>query len=103
MQEPITIEKIKAMQYPTRQDMRDAIWWLIKQLENKDEQSGSLQPVVGRQEMREAFANYYGSEGCMCCEGSNHGKHEETIAKLLEIEKYEDESGYNFRKYSSDR
>jgi len=49
MQEPITIEKIKAMQYPTRQDMRDAIWWLIEKLEKTDKQSIPSPGSISRQ------------------------------------------------------
>jgi len=29
----MNVKRIKAMQYPTRQDMRDAIWWLLERHE----------------------------------------------------------------------
>ena len=53
-----------------------------------------------RKEMREAFAGYKKSEGCCCCEGENHDKDEEIIAKLLNVPKYKDGSGYDFYKFA---
>ena len=55
-----------------------------------------------RAELRTAIANYMSSEGCGCC--SNHEKHdeyEEVIAKLLNVKKYDDDSGYDFSRYES--
>jgi len=37
MEKPITINKIKRMKYPSRQDMREAIWWLIDYIEKVEE------------------------------------------------------------------
>lgn len=54
-----------------------------------------------RKKMREAFANYRKSEGCPCCEGFSHDKDAEVIAKLLNVPKYKDGSGYNFYKYAN--
>jgi len=51
--------------------------------------------------IREAVANYIKSEGCSCCEGEDHNKHEEELAKLLKVPKYSDKSGYNFGKFES--
>jgi methionine aminopeptidase len=53
-------------------------------------------------EIREAVANYMQSEGCSCCEDREaHKIHEERLAKLLNVPKYDDGSGYNFDKYRS--
>lgn len=53
--------------------------------------------------IREAVANYMQSEGCGCCE--DHEKHsadEAVLAKLLNVKKYDDGSGYNFHKYRTE-
>lgn len=50
--------------------------------------------------MREAIANYMQSEGCSCCQNiDDHREHKEKLAKLLNIKKYSDGSGYDFGKY----
>lgn len=50
--------------------------------------------------MREAIANYMGSEGCSCCRNTDdHDLHTQHLAKLLNVPKYPDGSGYNFRPY----
>lgn len=53
-----------------------------------------------RAETRRTVANYMRSEGCSCCEGMEHDEDEERLAKLLNVPKYSDGSGYNFGKYS---
>lgn len=51
-------------------------------------------------DVRQAVADYMRSEGCSCCEDSSaHSQHEEQLAKLLGVEPYDDDSGYNFPKY----
>ena len=53
-----------------------------------------------RQGVRVAVANYMGSEGCSCCRNiAAHEKHEKILAELLDVEKYDDNSGYDFLKY----
>lgn len=49
--------------------------------------------------IREAVANYMYSEGCSCCEGKSHKEDEERLGELLGVDKYDDESGYDFYKY----
>jgi len=49
-----------------------------------------------RNQIRTAVANYISSEGCSCCEDSNHDEHQEKLAELFDVPKYEDGSGYNF-------
>lgn len=60
---------------------------------------------VGCQELKEklrrAVADYMCSEGCSCCQHRDHDKHAEVIAELLEVEMWDDGSGYNFYKYRS--
>lgn len=52
--------------------------------------------------LKTVIANYMSSEGCSCCQDTEaHKKHEEELAKLLGVEKYEDGSGYDFSKYRS--
>jgi len=55
-----------------------------------------------RKELRAAIADYMVSEGCGCCQDRDaHEKHAERIAKLLNVKKYDDGSGYDFFKYRS--
>jgi hypothetical protein len=53
-------------------------------------------------EIRTAFADYLASEGCSCCQ--DKPKHDialDKIGKLLQMQKYEDGSGYDYGKYQS--
>jgi hypothetical protein len=52
-----------------------------------------------RKMMRTAVANYMASEGCSCCQGADHDAHKEALAKLLNVPKYKDGSGYDFSRY----
>lgn len=53
-----------------------------------------------RKALRTAVAAYMRSEGCSCCRDYNaHKKNTETLAKLLNVKKYSDGSGYNFTPY----
>ena len=55
-----------------------------------------------RAELRTAIANYMSSEDCGCCSNrEKHDEHEEVIAKLLNVKKYDDDSGYDFSRYES--
>lgn len=54
-----------------------------------------------RKELRRAVADYMRSEGCSCCEGLDHDDHKERIAKLLNVRKYPDGSGYDFGPYET--
>ena len=55
-----------------------------------------------RAELRTAIANYMLSEGCGCCSNDEkHDEHEKALAKLLNVKKYEDGSGYDFSRYES--
>jgi hypothetical protein len=50
--------------------------------------------------IRAAVADYMWSEGCSCCEDTEaHGKHRETLAKLLKVPKRDD--WHDFSKYRS--
>lgn len=52
-----------------------------------------------KKKMRGAISDYMRSEGCSCCRGNDHDEHAERIAKMLNVKKYSDGSGYNFTKY----
>ena len=53
-----------------------------------------------RKELRKAVAEYMYSEGCSCCRDSDaHEENEAKIAKLLNVPRYSDGSGYDFDKY----
>jgi hypothetical protein len=51
--------------------------------------------------IREAIADYMSSEGCSCCEARSHKEHKERIAKLLNVKRYSDGSGYDFTKFQT--
>ena len=51
--------------------------------------------------IRQAVADYVLSEGCTCCEGGDHDDHLKRLAKLLNVKKYDDKSGYDFHHYIS--
>lgn len=52
--------------------------------------------------IRRALADYMSSEGCSCCASiDSHQEHKATLAKLLNVPKYSDGSGYNFSKFRS--
>lgn len=51
-------------------------------------------------EIRQAVAAYMNTEGCNCCEAYDHKENGEKLAILLDVEKYEDGSGYNWFKYT---
>ena len=51
--------------------------------------------------LRQAVADYLGSEGCSCCEGDAHGEHRERLAKLLGIRKKD--NWYDFTPYRTAR
>lgn len=55
-----------------------------------------------KKQIRIAIANYMKSEGCDCCQNIHeHERHEEQLAKLLNVSKYSDNSGYDFSKYQT--
>lgn len=56
-----------------------------------------------RAKLRRAVADYMYSEGCSCCEHPDHKADEEVLAKLLNVPKHCDGSGYNFDKYQTEQ
>ena len=52
-----------------------------------------------KKRIRTAFAQYRRSEGCGCCESSDHDDHEKERGKLLEAQPFEDGSGYDWKIY----
>lgn len=71
----------------------------IEELE-QSVKNGQLDALVSLPEIRKAIANYMRSEGCGCCrDTAAHEKHEETIAKLLNVPMYKDGSGYDFKEF----
>lgn len=54
--------------------------------------------------LRKAFGDYKSSEGCSCCENyEDHKEAAKEIAELLDVEPYDDGSGFDFYQYSSSR
>jgi hypothetical protein len=44
------------------------------------------------------------SEGCSCCQNVEaHEKHAVRLGELLDVPKYEDDSGYNFAQFSTQK
>ena len=61
-------------------------------------------PVSGSvlEQIRQAFADYYKSEGCSCCRNeSKHDEAEKRLAELLKPDMYENGSGFNWYLYAS--
>ena len=55
-------------------------------------------------DVRQAFADYFKSEGCSCCRDTdNHDKAEAKLAELLKPDAYDDGSGFNWYKYATER
>lgn len=55
-------------------------------------------------DVRQAFADYYKSEGCSCCrDTNNHNKAENKLAELLNPDAYDDGSGFDWYKYATQR
>ena len=55
-----------------------------------------------KKHLRELVANYMQSEGCSCCQNvEKHNENKEKLAKILNVPKYEDGSGYDFEKYKT--
>lgn len=53
-------------------------------------------------EIRRALADYIASEGCSCCRDTEaHDEAAKRLAKLLNVKKYEDGSGYDFGRYKT--
>lgn len=57
--------------------------------------------LSSKEEVRQAVADYIGSEGCSCCRGSKHEAHAKRLAQLLGVPRYRDGSGYNFGKFET--
>jgi len=55
---------------------------------------------IFKSKVRKAFADYKRTEGCTCCQDiDGHEAALEVIAKLLDIEPYDDGSGYDVYRY----
>ena len=54
-----------------------------------------------KEKVRQAVADYIASEGCSCCEGSDHDAHAAKLAELLDVPMYTDESGYDFYQFTT--
>ncbi len=50
---------------------------------------------------RELGDCYMYSEGCSCCQRSDHEIHATELGKLLHMRKFPDKSGYDFSQYRS--
>lgn len=52
------------------------------------------------EKIRNAIADYMQSEGCECCRDSEaHDEAENRLGELLNIEKFPDDSGFDWRPY----
>lgn len=65
-----------------------------------DKQNKELQDF--KRKVRTAIADYMQSEGCSCCrDEEGHKIHEQILAKLLNVPKYSDKSGFDFGKFKT--
>ena len=78
---------------------KDAIRTACKKIAEKVRVDSDIRKTI-----RKAVANYIQSEGCSCCSNiEEHGKAKKKLAKLLNVPKYGDDSGYNFSKFATKR
>ncbi len=58
---------------------------------------------INIEKIRTAIADYMTSEGCSCCRNiDEHDKNKRILAEMLNVEMYNDKSGYDFYKYNSE-
>lgn len=56
------------------------------------------------QQVRQALADYIRSEGCSCCQNvPAHQAAAERLAKLLDVPRFDDNSGYDFWSFATPR
>jgi hypothetical protein len=72
---------------------------------NEEQNQPLQQPLVSGsllEEIRQAFADYYASEGCSCCQDIEpHEKASLRLGELLGAKMYEDGSGVDWYAYRS--
>ena len=57
---------------------------------------------MDKQNIRRIIADYMQSEGCDCCRNiDEHNKNKALLAKILDVPKYKDGSGYNFNMFAT--
>lgn len=55
-----------------------------------------------KEKFRTAVADYMSSEGCWCCANvESHEEHKKILAEMLEVHKYKDGSGYDFKRFKT--
>ena len=55
-------------------------------------------------EVRQAFGDYVSTEGCSCCQDvEGHEKASNRPGELLNADQYDDDSGYDWYKYATER
>lgn len=60
--------------------------------------------IKEKKELRRLIADYMQSEGCSCCRNDDkHREDKESLAKILNVPKYEDGSGYDFNKFATNQ
>ncbi len=63
-----------------------------------------MKQMADKKEVREAIANYMSSEGCSCCrDDEGHDEHKTKLAGMLDVERYSDNSGWDFYQYRSNK
>ena len=61
-----------------------------------------VREAANKPEVREAVANYMYSEGCSCCRDDEaHELHSNKLAALLDVPRYDDDSGNNFFQFTT--
>jgi len=71
---------------------------IYREQKKSEEAAGDKKPSF-REEVLSAFAGYVTSEGCSCCaDEKKHAKYENKLGELLDAEKCEDGSGFDWFK-----
>ncbi len=60
------------------------------------------QKTIGVDKIRQAVADYMASEGCGCCERAEHSEQVDIIAKILDVPRYGDGSGWDFSRFETE-
>lgn len=60
--------------------------------------------MMNKEQIREQVSNLVRAAGCGCCRNDEEWKQAQTkLADILNIERYDDDSGWDFYKYATKR
>jgi len=85
----------------------ELVAYLTVKYESDAESKDLIDPIKSQmidvEKIRTAVADYMQTEGCSCCRGVDHEKNQGVIGEMLGVERYDDDSGWNFSIYKTDK